>query len=152
MALKYAIKKTIFGFDKTKTERYVGRPVSAGMVEFAELCDQVTKVGMAPRGVVKLVIDGMIDAMILNMQNGMSVKLGEFGTIRPTFGCKSQTAADHVDAGTLRGRKYMFTPGKLLKNMIQNVSIQKYTAVETEGGSSSGGGSNPDGGGDGGFE
>lgn len=155
MALKYAVKKRIFGFDKTKTPKYVGTPVSAGKVDFTDLCDQVTKVGMAPRGVVKMVIDGMIDAMILNMQNGMSVQLGEFGTFRPSFGCSAKEKADLVGTDTLRNRKYVFTPGKLLREMIQTVSIQKYITVDSVEGSGNSGSGNvapPSGGGDEGFE
>lgn len=159
MALKYAVKKTVFGFDETKTERYVARSVSMGTVDFDELCEEVTLVGMAPRGVVKLVLAGMIDAMMLNMKNGMSVKLGELGTIRPTFGCYSQVSPDQVDTSKLRRRKFVFTPGKKLKEMIKDVSIQRYTTIEqedTSGGSNSntdGGGTNPTpGGDDGNFE
>ena len=69
MALKYVIKKTVFGFDKTKAVKYVARPLLAGTVDYSALCDQVTKVGMAPRGVVKMVTDGLIDAIMWNLEN-----------------------------------------------------------------------------------
>ena len=131
MALKYLVKKTTFGFDKSKTEKYVARPMVMGTVGFANLCDQATKVGMAPRGVVKLVIDGVIDALAMNLVNGLSVKLGDFGTFRSSFGCKSQDEAKNVSAETLRHRKIIFTPGELLKNMLHTVSIQKFVLPET---------------------
>ena len=131
MALKYLVKKTTFGFDKSKTEKYVARPMVMGTVGFANLCDQVTKVGMAPRGVVKLVIDGVIDALAMNLVNGLSVKLGDFSTFRSSFGCKSQDEAKNVSAETLRHRKIIFTPGELLKNMLHTVSIQKFVLPET---------------------
>lgn len=38
MALKYLVKKTTFGFDKSKTEKYVARPMVMGTVGFANLC------------------------------------------------------------------------------------------------------------------
>ncbi len=74
MALKYVVKKTVFGFDKTKAVKYVARPLLAGTVDYSALCDQVTKVGMAPRGVVKMVTDGLIDAIMWNLENHLSVK------------------------------------------------------------------------------
>lgn len=131
MALKFLVKKTTFGFDKTNTEKYVARPMTMGTVSFASFCNQVTKVGMAPRGVVKMVIDGAIDALEMNLVNGLSVKLGDFGTFRSSFGCKSQDEADNVSADTLRHRKIIFTPGEQLKNMLQSVSIQKFVLPET---------------------
>ena len=53
MALKYVVKKTTFGFDDTKAEKYVARPFNVVNVDFKMLCDQVTKVGFVPRGTVK---------------------------------------------------------------------------------------------------
>ena len=125
MALKYVVKKTTFGFDDTKAEKYVARPFNVVNVDFKMLCDQVTKVGFVPRGTVKAVLDGLIDSLITYMEIGASVNLGEFGTFRPSFGCKSQENAEEVTTETLKNRKIIFTPGELLKNMIKSVSIQK---------------------------
>lgn len=125
MALKYVVKKTVFGFDKTKAEKYVARPFNIGVVDFKKLCNHVTQVGMMPRGVVKSVLDGLIDTLVTYMEMGASVSLGEFGTLRPSFGCKSQDEEKGVTAETLKNRKIIFTPGSLLKGMIKEVSIQK---------------------------
>lgn len=147
MALKYVVKKRVFGFDETKTEKYVAQPLLAGTVTFADLCDQVTKVGMAPRGVVKMVLDGLLDALEMNLVNGLSVRLGEFGSFRTSFGCKSQMAAEDVKADTLRNRKIIFTPGEQLKRMVKTVSIQKFEVKSTQ--ISNEPGDNPSGEGDG---
>lgn len=74
------------------------------------------------------------------MEIGASVNLGEFGTFRPSFGCKSQENAEEVTAETLKNRKIIFTPGNLLKNMIKSVSIQKLDADRTSSSAPSGGG------------
>ena len=71
MALNYEVKKRVFGFDETKTEKYVAQMKTLGVVGFKDLCDEVSKIGMAPRGVVKLVLDGLIDT--LNMSSAVSV-------------------------------------------------------------------------------
>ena len=125
MALKYVVKKTTFGFDENKAEKYVARPFNVVTVDFKMLCDQVTKVGFVPRGTVKSVLDGLIDSLKTYMEIGASVSLGDFGTFRPSFGCKSQNDAKGVTTETLKNRKIIFTPGELLKNMIKSVSIQK---------------------------
>lgn len=132
MGLKYVVKKTVFGFDETKTAKYVARPLLAGTVGYSALCDQVTKVGMAPRGVVKMVIDGLIDAIEMNLVNHLSVKLGDFGTFRPAFGCKCQDEEKDVTADVLRHRKIIFTPGLHFKEMLRTVSIQKFEIPKTD--------------------
>lgn len=141
MALKYVTKKTVFGFDKAKTVKYVARPMLAGTVSYANLCDQVTKVGMAPRGVVKMVIDGLIDALMMNLVNHLSVKLGDMGTLRPSFRCKSQDEEKNVDANALYCRKIIFTPGDPFKEMLRKVSIQKFAIPDTD---ETGSGNTPD--------
>jgi len=77
MAFNYEVKKRVFGFDKTKTEKYVAQMKTLGIIQFGDLCDEVTKVGMAPRGVVKMVLDGLIDTLNININKGFSVQLGD---------------------------------------------------------------------------
>ena len=64
MALKYVVKKTVFGFDQTKTPKYVARPVPAGTVGYSALCDQVTRVGaLASRSMVVLALESLFDVL-----------------------------------------------------------------------------------------
>lgn len=49
------------------------------------------------------------------MEIGATVSLGDFGTFRPSFGCKSQNDANGVTTDVLRNRKIIFAPGSLLK-------------------------------------
>ena len=74
------------------------------------------------------------------MEIGASVNLGEFGTFRPSFGCKSQENAEEVTTETLKNRKIIFTPGELLKNMIKSVSVQKLDVTRNSSSAPSGGG------------
>ncbi|MEL5895427.1 HU family DNA-binding protein [Bacteroides sp. GD17] len=141
MALNYEVKKRVFGFDETKTEKYVAQMKTLGMLEFKDLCDEVTKVGMAPRGVVKLVLDGLIDTLNMNINKGFSVQLGDFGCFRPGINAKSQETAEKVTAGTVYRRKIIFTPGTYFKDMLTRASVEK---VNWSGnGTVSGGSSNP---------
>ena len=59
MALRYVIKKRTFGFDKTKAEKYVAQNVITNTVDFRDLCEEITKVGMVPSGAVKFVLDAL---------------------------------------------------------------------------------------------
>ncbi len=49
------------------------------------------KIGMAPRGVVKLVLDGLIDTLNMDINKGFSVQLGEFGCFRPASMPRART-------------------------------------------------------------
>lgn len=102
MALKYVVKKRVFGFDKTKTEKYVAQNVITNTVNFRDLCKEVSMFGMIPEGAVKHVIDALIDALNTNLNKGLSVQLGDFGCFRPGMSCKSQKEEKDVDADTVR--------------------------------------------------
>ena len=147
MALNYEVKKRVFGFDKTKTEKYVAQLKTLGMVEFGDLCDEVTKVGMAPRGVVKMVLDGLIDTLNMNINKGFSVQLGDFGCFRPGLNAKSQDTEEDVKSDTVYRRKIIFTPGQQFKEMLTRASVTRAGWDNSE--VVSGGGSNPGTGGNG---
>ena len=147
MALNYEVKKRVFGFDKTKTEKYVAQLKTLGMVEFGDLCDEVTKVGMAPRGVVKMVLDGLIDTLNMNINKGFSVQLGDFGCFRPGLNAKSQDKEEDVKSDTVYRRKIIFTPGQQFKEMLTRASVTRAGRDNSE--VVSGGGSNPGTGGNG---
>ena len=147
MALNYEVKKRVFGFDKTKTEKYVDQLKTLGMVEFGDLCDEVTKVGMAPRGVVKMVLDGLIDTLNMNINKGFSVQLGDFGCFRPGLNAKSQDKEEDVKSDTGYRRKIIFTPGQQFKEMLTRASVTRAGWDNSE--VVSGGGSNPGTGGNG---
>lgn len=134
MALRYVIKKRTFGFDKTKAEKYVAQNVITNTVDFRDLCEEITKVGMVPSGAVKFILDALIDTLNLNLRKGISVQLGDFGCFRPGMNCESQDTEKEVDSDTIRRVKIIFTPGYKFKEMLSKVSVQK--AVASDDGSS----------------
>ena len=126
MALNYEVKKRVFGFDETKTEKYVAQMKTLGVVGFKDLCDTLN----------------------MDINKGFSVQLGEFGCFRPGINAKSQDKLEDVTASTIYRRKIIFTPGFYFKDMLTRASVEK---MDWSGnGTVSGGGSskpNPDGGG-----
>lgn len=146
MAIKYEVKKKVFGFDKTKTEKFVAQTKVLGLVEFGKLCEEVQKISMAPRGVVKMVIDGLIDTLNMDLDKGYSVQLGDFGCFRPGLNAKSQAGVDDVDANTVYRRKIIFYPGSYFKNMLTKATVErlvvgKDTVLPTGSGNNGGSGS-----------
>ena len=74
MAFRYVVKKRMVGIG-TKTEKYVAASYSVANIDFDRLCDQVTSQGMVPRGIVKAVLDGMIDALCTYASIGATGRL-----------------------------------------------------------------------------
>lgn len=123
--LKYVVKKKVFGFDKTKTEKFVAQNVITNTVKFGDLCHEISKIGLVPSGVVKFVLDGLIDTLNINLNKGMSVQLGDFGCFRPGINCKSQDKANSVDCKCIERVKIIFTPGAKFREMLNEASLER---------------------------
>jgi predicted histone-like DNA-binding protein len=132
MALKYVVTKQVFGFDESKTEKYVARQVGSGQVSFSKLCTQIGQICGAHRGTVQLVIAGLVDALINNLDDGKSVQLGEFGTFRPGIRAKAASTEQDVFAENIYRKRIIFTPSPTLKDVISRVSVTHFTTPDTD--------------------
>ncbi|KAF5063921.1 HU domain fused to wHTH, Ig, or Glycine-rich motif [anaerobic digester metagenome] len=146
MGLKYVVAKQIFGFDETKTAKFVPKQVITGQVSFSKLCTQVGQICGAHRGTVQLVIAGLVDALVNNLDDGKSVQLGEFGIFRPSIKAKASDTEEEADASRIYKRKIIFTPGSALKQAMNTTSITRYVVPDRDytDGTKGNSGNNPD--------
>ena len=144
MGLKYVVAKQVFGFDQTRTAKYVPKQVLSGQVSFSKLCTQVGQICGAHRGTVQLVIAGLVDAMINNLDDGKSVQLGEFGIFRPAIRAKASDKEEDANGEKIYRRKINFTPGMALKNTMNKTSVTRYTTPDTDYTNGAGGNSGND--------
>ncbi len=125
MSITYKVVKQVFGFDKEKTPKYVVRTVTSEMLAFDKVRLQVSQVSGIHRATVNSVIEGLLDVLVNNLDMGHSVQLGEFGTLRPGMKAKAQTTEEAVTASTIYRRKIIFAPGRMLRDFLRNVSVNR---------------------------
>ena len=134
MSVKYRKKKIVLAFDtESPVSKYVAANVLVGSIDYNKLCDEVNQRTGIHRGIVDVVIKGVQDTMISFLEEGFSVKLGEFGTFRPSLQAKSQDKEEDVDADTVSRVKIIFTPGIKFRQMLEEVSIEAINNNTTEG-------------------
>lgn len=147
MAIRYKKKQITLCFDKeNKVEKYVAANVLVGSINYSKLCDEVNQRTGIHRAMVDVVLKGVQDTMVSFIEEGFSVKLGEFGSFRPAINAESQDNMEDVNANTIIRKKIVFTPGSAFKEMLGSASIELFGDNVT--GSNNGNGENPDGGGD----
>ena len=117
MALEYVVTKRVFGFDDTKTEKYVAKSVRSGQMSFSKTCAKVSRLCGVHRKVVDLVVSGLVDMMAEDIDDGKSVQLGEFGIFRPTIKAKSADTAEGVTASNI-DRKFTVIIGNCPQSRI----------------------------------
>ena len=125
MALEYVVTKRVFGFDDTKTEKYVAKSVRSGQMSFSKTCAKVSRLCGVHRKVVDLVVSGLVDMMAEDIDDGKSVQLGEFGIFRPTIKAKSADTAEGVTASNIVRKRIVFTPGKIFQRTLGEMSVTR---------------------------
>ena len=141
MALEYVVTKRGFGFDESKTEKYVARSIRSGNVNFSKMCGKVSRLCGVHRKVVDLVVSGLVDIMAEDIDDGKSVRLGEFGIFTPTIRSKSSEVQEEISSKSIVKRKILFYPGKIFKTTLDDMSVTRRLVPDTDytDGSSSGG-------------
>lgn len=154
MGLQYVVAKRVFGFDKTKTAKYVAKSVGSGEMSFDKLCAKVSRILGIHRKVVDLVAVGLVDIMSEEIDDGKTVVLGDFGRFRPSFTGKSADKAEDVSANNIVRKRILFLPGKTFSNMLEDMSVTRMLVPDTDyTDGNNGGGSQPSQpGGDGGMD
>lgn len=132
MALEYVVTKRVFGFDKTKSEKFVAKSVGSGEVSFEKLCSRVSQICGIHRATVNLVISGLVDMMSDDIDDGKSVRLGEFGMFRPSIRTKSANSAKEVTAGNIISKRIIFTPGKIFQRTLSDMSVTRSAIPDTD--------------------
>lgn len=146
MSLRYKKKKIVLNFDKeNKVEKYVAANVIVGSINYVKLCDEVNQRTGIHRAIVDVVMKGAEDTMITFLEEGFSVKFGEFGSFRVAINAESQDRESDVNAGTIIRRKIIFTPGSKFKAMLNGASIELISDnVSGNGNKDESGDENPD--------
>jgi nucleoid DNA-binding protein len=90
MALICEKKEMVLGFMEEKPTVHVISPLKQQQVAFDKLSDETSSSCGVSRAQAKACTEALIDRMILFMEYGMSsVRLGDFGSFRPTVNVKS---------------------------------------------------------------
>lgn len=132
MGLQYVVAKRVFGFDKSKTEKYVVKPVSAGELSFEKLCAKVSRILGIHRKIVDLVAVGLVDIMAEEIDDGKTVVLGEFGRFRPTIKGKTANTQEEITSGSIIRKRILFYPGKAFGQMLEGMSVTKMVMPDTD--------------------
>lgn len=126
MALIYEVKKTTLNFKKEKPVVYKVAAVRQQTVSFDALVKEVASSCGVHRTQTKAVVEGLLDRLVHYMDLGMPVRLEEFGTFKPSIQTKVKETAKEVDASNVVRRVVRFYPGKRMKEMLENLSIQTF--------------------------
>ena len=100
------------------------QPVNDGKVDKRMITDDLVLVSSLSRGDITSVIENLIDIMPKYLLMGKSVQLGELGTLRVSFSSEGADTIDELNPSMVRGKKIIFVPGKLLKELLPKLTFE----------------------------
>lgn len=123
MALKFRRIKKAFGFDKTKTEKYVVTPDRGAVVPFKDLCEQIALVSGVNKGNVVATLDALAVSMRTYILQGHAVRVEGIDTYVPSFNAKSSPVEGETNADSIYRMKLRFIPCSELRDMMYKIEV-----------------------------
>lgn len=123
MGIQYRKAKTKLNFLEEKPTVYKAQQITYEMVGYSELVEECAEACGVSKSQSKAVIEALVSRITHYMKLGHGVKMGDFGSFKPVFRCKTQETAEDVTADTIRQKKIQFYPGKAFREMLINLSV-----------------------------
>ena len=128
MGIQYRKTKMVLNYRESKPEVYKLRQVTFPAVTFAQLVNECSQSCGVNTMQTKAVIDALVNRLVHYMEIGHGVKMGTFGSFKPTFNSKVAQSLEDTTLETVKVKKIQFFPGKAFKTMLNELSM---TGAET---------------------
>lgn len=128
MGIQYRKAKMVLNFRESKPNVYKLRQVTFPAVTFEQLVNECSQSCGVNTMQTKAVIDALVNRLVHYMEIGHGVKMGAFGSFKPTFNSKVAQSLEDATLDTVKVKKIQFYPGKAFKTMLSELSI---TGAET---------------------
>lgn len=126
MAIKFkAIEKAQPGVAGGGEKKFYASANVTGEKTLAGLTREIEKMSTVSGADIRGVLYALVDVMVNSLGDGQVVRLGELGSLRVSISSEGMATADEVNASAIKGAKVIFTPGKDIKKMLNNLEYQK---------------------------
>ena len=123
--MKYkVIEKCQPGNPKAEKKQYAS-PVNAGNLTLKDLAKSIAANSSLSRGDIENVLTNFVEELPVFLKIGMSVKLGNLGTMRLNLKSEGVEKGKKFDASKINGVKIIFTPSTELKKSLEDINFEE---------------------------
>ena len=117
----------------TARVKYYGIPALSGTLTLDDVARNIERSSTMSTADVKAALDALEREVLDALRHGMSVRLGDLGSFRPTFRTKGAETPEEFDASMIEQVHVGFTSSKRMKEelSIGNLSFEKYVPLTT---------------------
>jgi predicted histone-like DNA-binding protein len=123
--MKYRIVKRGNPLVPGSPKKQYASAVNAGVLTVKDFSNQVSGRSSLTRGDVENVLINFLDEIPVFLKTGMSVRLGEFGTLRLTVASKGVDEDQVFTGASIKGVRVIFTPSPDFKRSLENITFER---------------------------
>lgn len=134
MSIKYRLvqRKDLSKGAAEDAKKFYASVNNTGQYDFQTTCERIASYSTASRGDVMLVMDGLVMCLKEALLRGEVVQLGDLGNFQINVGSTGVATEEEFQVTMMRRPRILFRPGKILKEVLQNVSFEKLPVVLKE--------------------
>jgi predicted histone-like DNA-binding protein len=106
-------------------KKHYASPVNAGTMTFRDIAKEIAGRSSLTRGDIENVLSNFLEELPTYLKIGMSLKLGDFGTMRLNLKSEGVPKGQKFDGSKIKGVKLIFTPSTELKRGLQDVTYEE---------------------------
>ena len=122
--MKYKVIERANPTNRDVRKQYAS-PVNAGNLTIKDLAKEIAGRSSLTRGDVENVLISFLEEIPTYLKIGMSVKLGEFGTMRLNLKSDGVEQGKKFDVSKIKGVKIIFTPSTELKKGLEDITFEE---------------------------
>jgi predicted histone-like DNA-binding protein len=106
-------------------KKFYAIPVHDREVTLEGLTRAIEKTSTVNGADIRAVLYATVEEAVAGLEDGKIIRLGDLGSLRVTLSSEGKDTAEEVTAATVKRVSVIFTPGKKLREMLQNVKFTK---------------------------
>ena len=106
-------------------KKYYASPVLDGEADLDVLTKAIERTSTVSGADIRAVLYSMVESAVELLAEGKIVRLGDLGSLRPSFSSEGHDTEEAVTAKSIKSSKVIFTPGKMIKKMFQTLTFKK---------------------------
>ena len=122
--MKFKVVEKANPQNRAKSKWYANA-INAGKLTIRDFAKEISGRSSLTRGDVENVLNNFTDELPTFLKLGMSVKLGEFGTLRLTLSSEGTENREDFNASKITGVRVIFTPSAELKKLLEDISLEE---------------------------
>ena len=123
--MKYKVIERGNPLQPNAPKKQYASPVNAGKLTIKDFAKEIAGRSSLTRGDVENVLSNFLEELPTFLKVGLSVKLGDFGTMRLNLQSEGVDVGQKYDATKIKGVKVIFTPSSELKADLARTSFEE---------------------------